>query len=115
MLEFISLGIAGFLAVLGFIVGEYGSSLNAKAINSNGGFMPVYRPNLMETSPIHLSFYKKEEVNNFELCDIYFKCGMTKRGWREEYYSKGDKYISVGRRIGHLSLFSLIIFIILLF
>ena len=97
--NFIILG-GGLMSLLGIGISMYGGKLNRKAIQSNGGFMPVYNPATDIPSPGHLPFWFKEDVNNFDLCDIYYKEERHNNHIVEiRHYSKGDVFIDRGTMI----------------
>ena len=102
--NFIIIGglIMGFL---GIVISKYGGKLNRKAMQSNGGFMPVYNPSHEITSQRHLPFWFKEDVNNFDLCDIYYK----QTPHEVVHYSKGDTFIERGNMITELGILVIVL------
>ena len=87
--------IGNIMNLLGVGIAVYGGNLNRKAIESNGGFMPVYNPSHEIINNRHIPFWFKEDVKNFDLCDIYYR--QTSR--EIVYYSKGDILINRGKTI----------------
>lgn len=92
------------LVGLGFLVFSscgsilFGEHLNDKAVKSNGGLMPVYRPIRKDMTKGHMAFYDKKKVKNFKLCDIYYDENKV------QYYSIGDVFMRIGNKVNKWSL-----------